>query len=145
MNDSLNRFPLLGELTEADRRALTEFLSEREVDAGSALFRASDEAEELFFVARGSVSIRSEGQTVAELGAGEVLGALCLVSVGLRMCDAVASEPSQLLSLSRESYSRLRLDQPALALQLEEAVLRSFSSLVRSVLVDAHTSSAPIS
>mgnify|MGYP006322727683 CR=1 FL=1 len=65
----------------------------------------------------GVVSIRSEGQPIAELGPGEALGALCLVSAGLRMCDAVAATPSSLLCLSRESYARLRLDQPALALQ----------------------------
>ena len=57
----------------------------------------------------------------------------------------VAATPSSLLCLSRESYARLRLDQPALALQLEEAILRSFASLVRSVLVDARSSSAAIS
>jgi CRP-like cAMP-binding protein len=71
-----------------------------------------------------------------------VLGGLCLVSVGLRECDAVAAETSQLLCLSRESYLRLRSDQPALALQLEEAILRNFSSLVRNMLVDARAPSA---
>ena len=93
-------------------------------------------AEELFFVAEGSLSIRSDGQTVADLGAGEVLGALCLVSIGLHECDAVAVQPTRVLCLSRESYLRLRSDQPALALQLAEAVLRNFSSVVRNILVD---------
>ena len=145
MSESLDRQPLLAEMTEGDRRVLSDYLTPREADAGSTLFRAEDEAEELFFVIDGAVSIRSEGQSIADLGAGEVLGTLCLVSVGLRMCDAVASEPTRLLSLSRESYARLRSDQPALALQLEEAILRSFASVVRSVLVDARASNAAIS
>jgi len=144
MNEMLGRIPLLTELIDSDRRTLAEFLTERELDAGSTLFRASEEAEELYLVARGSLAIRTDGQTIAELGAGEVLGALCLVSVGLRECDAVAVEPSKLLCLSRESYLRLRSDQPSLALQLEEAILRNFSSLVRNILVDARAPSAPI-
>ena len=142
MNERLGRFPLLGELIDSERSVLAEFLVERELDAGSTLFRTNDEAEELYFVTRGSLAIRTDGQTVGELGAGEVLGALCLVSVGLRECDAVAIETSQLLCLSRESYLRLRSDQPALALKLEEGIVRSFSSLVRNILVDARAPSA---
>jgi len=142
MNERLGRFPLLGELIDSERSVLSEFLIERELDAGSTLFRANEEAEELYFVTRGSLAIRTDGQTVGELGAGEVLGALCLVSVGLRECDAVAIESSQLLCLSRESYLRLRSDQPALALKLEEGIVRSFSSLVRNILVYARAPSA---
>ena len=142
MNERLGRFPLLGELIDSERGVLAEFLIERELDAGSTLFRTNDEAEELYFVTRGSLAIKTDGQTVGELGAGEVLGALCLVSVGLRECDAVAIETSQLLCLSRESYLRLRSDQPALALKLEEGIVRSFSSLVRNILVDARAPSA---
>ena len=142
MNEKLGRFPLLGELIDSERGVLAEFLTERELDAGSTLFRVNEEAEELYFVTRGSLAIKADGQTVGELGAGEVLGALCLVSVGLRECDAVAIESSQLLCLSRESYLRLRSDQPALALKLEEGIVRSFSSLVRNILVDARAPSA---
>lgn len=130
----LDRFSLLSELVADDRRALAEFLTPREIDAGSSLFRTSEEAEDLFFVTQGSLAIRVEGQPIADLGAGEVVGALCLVSVGRRECDAVAAEPTQVLCLSRESYLRLRADFPGLALQLQEAVLRNFVSLVRSIL-----------
>jgi CRP-like cAMP-binding protein len=143
MIERLGRFPLLTEFIGDERRVLGEYLSAREIDAGSSLFRTSDEAEELFLVTRGSFAIRSDGQTVGELGTGEVLGALCLVSVGLRECDAVAVESSSLLCLSRESYLRLRSDRPDLALKLEEAIVRGFSSLVRSILVDARAPSAP--
>ncbi|MEX2206825.1 MAG: cyclic nucleotide-binding domain-containing protein [Myxococcota bacterium] len=142
MKGKLARFPLLAELIDSDRGTLAEFLTERELDSGSTLFRTHDEAEELYFVTSGALAIKSDGQVVSELGAGEVLGALCLVSVSLRECDAVAIETSQLLCLSRESYLRLRSDQPTLALQLEEAILRSFSSLVRNMLVDARAPDA---
>ncbi len=145
MNEQLGRVQLLTELIEADRRNLAEFLTEKELDPGSTLFRAGEEAEELYFVTRGSLAIKSDGQMVGELGAGEVLGALCLVHVGLRECDAVALEATQLLCLSRESYLRLRSDHPALALKLEEAILRSFSSLVRNILVDARAPGAAAS
>lgn len=139
MTDSLDHFPLLSELVANDRRALGEFLEARELDAGSTLFRAQDEAEELYFVVDGGVSVRAGGETLSELGAGEVLGALCLVAVGRRECDVVAATATKLLCLSREGYLRMRADAPALALQLQEAVLRTFSSLVRGALSDGNT------
>lgn len=142
MTEVLDDCPLLSEFIAEDRRALTELLSPRELDAGAALFRVSDEAEELFFVESGSLSIRTDGQPIADLGAGEVLGGLSLVTVGRRECDAVAVEPTRLLALSREAYLRLRTDRPALALQLQEAVLRSFAALVRSSLADSRPAAA---
>lgn len=145
MTDPLDRFPLLSELVADDRRALGEFLSERELDAGSTLFRTHEEAEELYFVVDGELSVRAGGETLGELGAGEVLGALCLVAVGRRECDAVAATRTRLLCLSREGYLRMRGDAPALALQLQEAVLRSFSALVRGAISDASGAAAGVS
>jgi NTE family protein len=145
MTETLDRFALLSELVPDDRRALAEFLTPREIDAGSALFRATEEAEDLYLVTQGALAIRVDGQPIAELGAGEAVGALCLVSVGKRECDAIAAEATQVLCLSRESYLRLRADLPALALQLQEAVLRSFVSLVRNILDDQRVPSASVS
>jgi CRP-like cAMP-binding protein len=141
----LDRCPLLSELVADDRRALAGFLEPRELDPGSTLFRAHDEAEELYFVLDGALHVRAGGELVGELGPGEVLGALCLVSVGRRECDAVAAVATRLLCLSREGYLRLRGDAPALALQLQEAVLRSFSLLVRSALNDGTAHSSALS
>ena len=145
MTETLDRFALLSELVADDRRALAEFLTPREIDAGSALFRATEEAEDLYLVTQGALAIRVDGQPIAELGVGEAVGALCLVSVGKRECDAIAAEPTQVLCLSRESYLRLRADLPALALQLQEAVLRSFVSLVRNILDDQRAPTASVS
>ena len=133
----LDRCSLLSEFLPDDRKALAEFLEPRELDPGSTLFRATEEAEEAYFVVEGGLNVRAAGETLGELGPGEVLGALCLVSAGRRECDAVAATTTKLLCLSRETYLRLRGDAPALALQLQEAVLRSFGSVVRSVTTEA--------
>jgi CRP-like cAMP-binding protein len=145
MSDPLEKFALLSELLPDDRKGLADFLEPRELDPGSTLFRAGEEAEELYFLVDGALSVRSAGDLVGELGAGEVLGALCLVSVGRRECDAVAATASSLLCLSREGYLRMRGDAPNLALKLQEAVLRTFSSLVRSTLSDANAAAAVVS
>lgn len=139
MTAALDGFPLLSELTAEERSALEALLEARELDVGSVLFHSGEEADALYFLVEGTVTVRSEGQSISELAAGEILGALSLVSIGRRECDVVGTTPARLLSLTREAYLRLRDDVPALALRLQEAVLRSFASLARSVVSDSRT------
>ena len=127
-------FSVLRELSDAECARLLELLEERHLDAGDALFRARDEAEELLFIAAGRLRIEVDGKSHGELAAGQVLGAASLVVIGDRACDAVASEPTRLLGLSREAYLRLRGDYPHVALALQEGILRDFASLVREAL-----------
>jgi CRP-like cAMP-binding protein len=141
MTAVLDGFPLLSELTAEERTALEACLETRDLDAGSVLFHGGEETDALYFVVDGALVIRSDGQNVSELGAGEVLGALSLVCVGRRECEAAAAAPTKLLSLTREGYVRLREDLPALALRLQEAILRSFSMLVRGVIGDSRAAS----
>jgi CRP-like cAMP-binding protein len=137
VSSGLNGFPLLSELTADERSTLEARLESRELDSGSTLYRAGEEADALYFVVDGLVSIRTSGQILAELAPGEVLGALSTVSIGKRECDVVSATKVRLLALTREDYLRLRDDLPALALRLQEAILRSFSMLVRGVLEDS--------
>ena len=137
MTQGLDGFPLLSELTADERSALEGCLEPRELGGGSVLYRTGEEADALYFVIEGLVSIRADGQSLADLGPGEVLGALSTVSIGKRECTVVGATSVRLLTLSREAYLRLRDDLPALALRLQEAILRSFSNLVRGVLEDS--------
>ena len=142
MTQPLDGFPLLSELSTEERSALEYALEPRELDAGSTLYRAGEEADALYFVVEGAVAIKEAGQQLAELGPGEVLGAVAIMAIGKRECDVVGVTTTRLLSLSRESYQRLREDLPALSLRLQEAIVRSLSSLVRGVLEDSRASSA---
>jgi CRP-like cAMP-binding protein len=145
MSSPLSGFPLLSELSDENHAALEGYLEPREFDAGSILFHGGEEADALYFALEGTVTIRTDGQTVAELGPGEVFGALSLVSIGKRECDALCATPTRVMSLTRERYLRLREDAPGLALRLQEAVLRSFASLVRGVVGESRAAPPAVS
>lgn len=134
MRDLLGKFELLKELSEEGRERLSEFLEEQRLDAGRTLFRTHDEAEEMFLVAEGQVRLDFGGAPIGLLGSGDVVGAASVVVIGKRECCAVAETPVRLLTLSRESYLRLRLDLPQVALALQEGVLRDLANVVRSWL-----------
>lgn len=134
MNETLSKLPMLEELGEAGREALAEFLEERSYADGFLLFQQNQEASELLMVSEGSVGLRKGGEVIASLGAGDCLGGVSLVVIGTRECEAFADGEVEVLVLTRESYLRLRVDYPGVALDLLEGILRHVSSALRDIL-----------
>jgi CRP-like cAMP-binding protein len=128
-------FALLGELGDDERELVADLLERVDLDKGEQLFAEGQEAEGLYFVERGALELSS--QRVGKLGrasAGEALGSLSLVTVGPREVTAVASDPSRLWLLSRESFRRLAYDAPRAACRILEAALADFAGAVRDEL-----------
>ncbi|MEE9281509.1 MAG: cyclic nucleotide-binding domain-containing protein [Myxococcota bacterium] len=142
MSADLGKFELLQELSEAQHDALAELLEERQLAAGDFVFRCGEEAAELFLIADGSIRLEIKRRELGVLRAGESIGAVSLAVVGNRQCDAVALESTSLLALNREGYLRLRADAPAVALALQEGILRSFAGFLRSTVADRRAAPA---
>jgi CRP-like cAMP-binding protein len=109
---------------------LLPYLAERRYDAGRRLFRSGEEAEQLLFLLEGEARVELKRIPLCTVGAGEMIGGLSLVVVGRRRCDVYAQETVLALALERSAYLRLRKEAPAVALVIQEAILRAF---VRSV------------
>ncbi len=134
MKDLLAKVELLKDFGEDAREQLAEHLEERRLDEGRAVFRMHDEAEELYLVVEGQLRLELSGEPVGTLGPGDVVGAASLVVIGRRECSAIAQTPVRVLTLTRESYLRLRLEQPQVALVLQEGILRDLANVVRTSL-----------
>lgn len=134
MSDALDDFALLGELGQNERITLRGFLDARELAAGRALFMPGEEAAELYLIDAGRMRLEREGRVLGFLERGEAFGGLALLTIGRRECAAIAHEDSRLFILTREAYLRLRREAPALALELTESILRSFTAGVRPFL-----------
>ena len=134
MKDLLAKVELLKDLGEDARDQLAEHFEERRLDEGRALFRAYDEAEELYLLAEGQLRLELSGEPLGTLGPGDVMGAASLVLIGRRECAAIAQTPLRVLTLTRESYLRLRLEAPQVALVLQEGILRDLANVVRASL-----------
>lgn len=134
MSSALDGVDLIQEWAQADRATLLEFLEPRELDEGRALFRAGEESADLYFVIDGALRLEVSQREMGALGAGEVLGSMSLVGMGDHVCAALATRPSRVLVLSRESYLRLRSDHPAIALQLQEAIVARIAADLRRAI-----------
>ena len=134
MNAVLSKVAVFEELGFAGRETLAEFLEPRTYEPGFLLFQQGTEAAELIVVAEGQVVLRQGGNEIARIDAGDCLGGLSLVVIGHRECEAAAEGRVEVLSLTRESYLRLRADYPSVALDLQEGILRHFGEALRELL-----------
>ncbi len=141
MSMDLGKFELLQELNDEQRGELAPLLVETNVADGEFIFRFDEEAAVLHLISEGSVRLELKGRELGELTAGESIGAVSLVVIGNRQCDAIAVGEVTLLTLTREGYARLRADAPAVALALQEGVLRIFSGFLRCTVADRRTPS----
>lgn len=127
MSTDLSEIDLLSELSQAERETLEKFLDGREIDAGMSVFRRGEESGELLWVVSGSVQLELGDEKLGRVEAGQMLGGMSLVHIGNRTCSAIAEEDCQVLILTRESYLRLRVDFPPIALGVQEAVVKQLA------------------
>lgn len=117
----------LRHLHALDRQQLAEiapYASELTVQAGRRLLLDGPFAQALVLVVGGRGRVRCAGETVAELGPGDVFGALAPQRTSYPTATVTASGELRLVMFSTRNIRRLRESAPATA----EALLSSCSS-----------------
>lgn len=106
---SLPRIPLLSSLGADDLRYVIERVAMREVEPRDVVMRQGAEGGSLFVVVSGRVRVFSEkpARELATLGEGAFFGELALLTNFPRSATVVATEPTQLLEISRELISEI--------------------------------------
>jgi CRP-like cAMP-binding protein len=121
--------PLLGPLSAGERQALIERFSARTFETGERLIVQGKQADGLYVVASGEVSVvRQDGEddiVVANLGVGEVVGEVSLVFRRASNASVVADHPTVTLHLPSDRFMEIVREHPTLLAQLYElAVIR---------------------
>jgi CRP/FNR family transcriptional regulator, cyclic AMP receptor protein len=97
----------LAELPPDVQAALAEAFDEVTVAAGKRIASQGDFAYELFAIVEGTARIEQDGQTVATLGPGSLIGEIGLMLTGRRTAAIVAETPMVLLAMFEQSFRRL--------------------------------------
>ncbi len=114
--------------TTEDVDALLAEFRVLEVPGGGWLFRQGDPASALFLIARGRLQVWGEPEEagaprlLGELGSGESVGEVGLLTGGTRTAGVRAIRDSLLLRLDRTAFHRLAARHPALVLNLTAQV-----------------------
>jgi len=119
--------PLLAKLTGPDLRDLASRGRVRRYASGATIFREGDRGDSLHVVMDGNVRVtvvspKGEEATVALLGPGEFVGDLALLDGLPRSANAVATEPTKTLVVTRDDFRRWLSERPKASLSLLEAL-----------------------
>jgi CRP-like cAMP-binding protein len=94
----------------------------REHEAGDVVFEEGVEGSSVFVIASGEIEISRLGSTgrkiVARLGAGEFFGEMSVIVGERRTGRAVAVQPTRLLELDAETFERMCIERPEVAIRV---------------------------
>lgn len=103
---------LFGGLDEAARRAVDEEAEWVSLASGATLFRQGDPGDALYVILTGRVRVIVEGpdgtsRAVAEIGRGESVGEMAILTGEPRSASIVAVRDTHLIKLSRHAFERI--------------------------------------
>jgi len=127
-------------LTEEEIKALPCFFGLRKVAAGETVWEEREVCDYLAFVLSGTVEAQkgvglgSRRAIVGIYHERSVVGAACILDGGPRAATVIASEASELLTLSRDHLEELIESQPKLAAKLLKGILALVSLRLRKAM-----------
>jgi hypothetical protein len=88
-------------------------LERRKLDAGEALIEQGHEGRELFLILDGIVDVEVDGEEVAEIGPGALIGEIALLGDGRRTASVYATTPARVVVVPAEAVSQSALEELA--------------------------------
>jgi NTE family protein len=128
--DFLARVPMFAELPADVRQALAADLRGIRVPAGDWLFRQGESAEAMFIVRIGRLEVidESSGATIRQLGRGDAVGELALITGATRSASVRAARTSDLLALDRSRFQELLTTSPGFSLGITRVLGQQLQS-----------------
>lgn len=117
--DRLKAIDLFSSLTDEELERVAGMADELAIEEGEELVSAGTSPYQLFAIEEGAVEITHDGETLATLGPGEVVGEQGVVERGLRNASAVATSPVRAIYLTADQVRALRRDLPELDKKLQ--------------------------
>jgi CRP/FNR family cyclic AMP-dependent transcriptional regulator len=112
--DRLKQIDLFAPMPDDALERYANMADETTIEEGEELARAGTWPYQLFAIEEGTVEIRRDGDTVAKLGKGDVVGETGVVKRGLRNADVVATSPVKAIFFTQDQVKQMRQDMPDL-------------------------------
>lgn len=142
LSDRLTRIqaiPLFSTLDARGLRLVDSVLHEREYAEGEVIFDQGEEGQAIYLVFEGSVLIRRDGTTVAQVGAGGFLGELALLEGTPRSAQALAATDCKLGVLFRSDFDTLLETNARIASRISLQLARYLGGLIVKARTSEHT------
>ena len=113
---------LFANLSRHERRQIASTADEVDVEEGRQLVREGEFAYEFFVIEDGTAEVLRDGEHVADLGPGDFLGEMGIVSQAVRNATVVAKSPVRAIVIDEQAFRSIRRLNPAVADRITAAV-----------------------
>lgn len=120
--DRLKSIRIFADLDDAAREAVAKLAAEVSVPEGKELVREGDYSYDLIAIEEGTARVHQGDETIANLGAGDVLGEMGVLERTQRMASVTATSPMLLVTLTGWDVRKLRKQAPEAVTALENVV-----------------------
>jgi CRP/FNR family transcriptional regulator, cyclic AMP receptor protein len=106
----LKAIPIFSDLSEEEANRLAAFATETSVADGQILMKEGDFSTELIAIEEGTADVIQNGQKVASLGEGALIGEMGLLERRPRNADVIATSPMRVIKLTHWEIRRMSED-----------------------------------
>jgi CRP-like cAMP-binding protein len=106
----LKAIPIFSHLSDDEANRLAAFATETSIAEGQILMKEGDYSTELIAIEEGSADVIQNGQKVASLGEGALIGEMGLLERKPRNADVIATSPMRVIKLTHWEIRRMSDD-----------------------------------
>jgi CRP/FNR family cyclic AMP-dependent transcriptional regulator len=114
--------PLFAGCSKAELQKLAALADELDLADGATLIREGERGREFIVIVDGTVRVTRSGKSVRELGAGDFIGEIALVSDVPRTATVTATSPVRLLVVTDRAFRGLIEDMPSIATKVLQSL-----------------------
>ena len=118
----LKKVPLFAGCSKSELRELARTADELDVREGTVLTREGRPGREFFVLIDGTVRVTKKGKTVANLGPGDWLGEIALITDSPRTATVTTTSPVDLLVITDRRFRSVVETMPSIALKVLSCV-----------------------
>ena len=122
--ERLRRLPLFGELDHHDLSIVARWTQEADVPDWVLLFEQGAMPRELFVIESGGAEVTRDGERIATLGPGDVVGEMGVLKLQRRWASVRAVGDVRAVTLDADGLAAIAEEMPELAERLRETMLR---------------------
>jgi CRP-like cAMP-binding protein len=122
--DLIRSVPLFEDCSRRELREIEAAVDEVVVPAGYTFTKEGASGKELIVIVEGAAEVRSKGRKINELGAGDFLGEIALISGAPRTATVRTTQPTHALVLTGQAFRRLVRQIPSMQMKVLEALAR---------------------
>jgi CRP/FNR family cyclic AMP-dependent transcriptional regulator len=103
----LKQIPIFSRLSDEEANRLAAFATETSVAEGQILMKQGDYSTELIAIEEGSADVIQDGQKIASLKDGDLIGEMGLIEREQRNADVIATSPMRVMKLTHWEIRRM--------------------------------------